>query len=216
MAGRMRYILITGATGLVGGHLLNMLCRESRVESIVAPTRRPLEHAFGVDNPHHDDLSAALAQVTTPVDTVFCCLGATLRDAGSKAAFRRVDYDLVLETAETGLRLGARQMLVVSALGANAHSLFFYNRVKGEMESALIKQGWPSLTLARPSMLLGERGASRLNERLFAPLFSLLPGNLKAIQAEDVAKALLRTAKNPGSSPVTILSSRQLREIARQ
>lgn len=212
----MHHVLITGATGLVGGHLLNLLRREAQVESIVAPTRRPLEHAFGIENPHDPDLSAALAQVTSPIDTVFCCLGTTIRDAGSKAAFSHVDYDLVLETAQTGLRLGAQQLLVVSAMGANANSPFFYNRVKGQMESALIEQGWPRLTLARPSMLLGERGTPRLNERLLAPLFSLLPGNWKSIAALDVAKAMLSTAKKPGVSPVTILSSRQLREMARQ
>ena len=212
----MHHVLITGATGLVGGHLLNLLRRASQVESIVAPTRHPLEDVFGIDNPHHPDLSAALAQIDSPIDTVFCCLGTTIRDAGSKAAFTHVDYDLVLETAQTGLRLGAKQMLVVSAMGANAHSPFFYNRVKGEMESALIEQGWPRLTIVRPSMLLGERRAPRLNERLLAPLFSLLPGNWKSIAAQDVAKAMLKTAKNPGTSPVTILTSRQLRETARQ
>ena len=212
----MHHVLITGATGLVGGHLLNLLRRASQVESIVAPTRHPLEDVFGIDNPHHPDLSAALAQIDSPIDTVFCCLGTTIRDAGSKAAFTHVDYDLVLETAQTGLRLGAKQMLVVSAMGANAHSPFFYNRVKGEMESALIEQGWPRLTIVRPSMLLGERRAPRLNERLLAPLFSLLPWNWKSIAAQDVAKAMLKMAKNPGTSPVTILTSRQLRETARQ
>lgn len=212
----MRNVLITGATGLVGGHLLNLLLRESQIESITAPTRHPLEHAFGVVNPHHPDLTAALAQVSTPVDTVFCCLGTTQREAGSKSAFTHVDYDLVLETAQTGLRLGAQQMLVVSAMGANSHSPFFYNRVKGEMEAALIAQGWPRLTLARPSMLLGERGSPRLSERLLGPLFSLLPGNWKSIKAEDVAKAMLATAKNPGTASLTILSSRKLREMARQ
>lgn len=212
----MHHVLITGATGLVGGHLLNLLRREAQVESIIAPTRHPLEHAFGIENPHDPDLSAALAQVTSPIDTVFCCLGTTIRDAGSKAAFTHVDYDLVLETAQTGLRLGAQQLLVVSAMGANANSPFFYNRVKGQMESALIEQDWPRLTLARPSMLLGERSTPRLNERLLAPLFSLLPGNWKSIAAQNVAKAMLRMAKNPGAFPVTILSSRQLREMARQ
>lgn len=212
----MHHVLITGATGLVGGHLLNLLRRESQVESIVAPTRHPLEHAFGIVNPHDPDLSAALTKVTSPVDTVFCCLGTTIRDAGSKAAFRHVDYDLVLETARAGLRLGAQQLLVVSAMGASASSPFFYNRVKGEMEAALIDQGWPRLVIARPSMLLGQRGTPRLNERLLAPLFSLLPGNGKAIEAHDVAKAMLREARHPDTAPVKMLSSSKLREIARQ
>lgn len=80
-----------------------------------------------------------------------------------------------MDTALTGRRLGAQHMLVVSAMGANAHSPFFYNRVKGEMEEALIAQNWPKLTIARPSMLLGDRSKQRMNETLFAPLFRLLP-----------------------------------------
>ena len=212
----MHHVLITGATGLVGGHLLNMLRREAQVESIIAPTRYPLEHAFGIGNPHNPDLREALAQVNVSIDTVFCCLGTTQSEAGSKSAFTHVDYDLVVETGLTGLRLGAQQMLMVSAMGANSQSPFFYNRVKGQAEAALIAQGWTTLTLARPSMLLGERRLPRLNEQLLAPLFSLLPGTLKSIQAEDVAKAMLRMAKHPASAPVTILSSSQLREMARQ
>lgn len=85
----------------------------------------------------------------------------------------------MVDTALTGRRLGAQHMVVVSAMGANAHSPFFYNRVKGEMEEALIAQNWPRLTIARPSMLLGDRTTRRVNETLFAPLFRLLPGKLE-------------------------------------
>jgi len=106
-------------------------------------------------------------------------------------------------------------MLVVSAMGASARSPFFYNRVKGEMEEALIAQNWPKLTIARPSMLLGERDKSRLNESLLAPLFRLLPGNLKVISGRDVARALLRQAIVPEGEAVTVLTSSRLRAIAR-
>ncbi|EIE0333648.1 hypothetical protein L8Z47_002796 [Salmonella enterica] len=178
----MSQVLITGATGLVGGHLLRML----------------------INTP----------QVTDPVDIVFCCLGTTRREAGSKAAFIHADYTLVVDTALTGRRLGAQHMLVVSAMGANAHSPFFYNRVKGEMEEALIAQDWPRLTIARPSMLLGDRTTRRVNETLFAPLFRLLPGNWKSIDARDVARAMLAEALAPAQEGVTILTSSQLREKA--
>lgn len=119
-----------------------------------------------VFNPHDPQLTDALAQVTDPIDIVFCCLGTTRREAGSKEAFIHADYTLVVDTALTGRRLGAQHMLVVSAMGANAHSPFFYNRVKGEMEEALIAQNWPKLTIARPSMLLGDRSKQRMNETL--------------------------------------------------
>ncbi len=101
----------------------------------------------------------------------FCCPGTTRREAGSKEAFVHADYTLVVDTALAGKRLGAQHMLVVSAMGANAHSPFFYNRVKGEMEEALMAQEWPRLTIARPSMLLGIGEHKRANETLFAPLF---------------------------------------------
>lgn len=210
----MSRVLITGATGLVGGILLRMLANDARVDAIAAPTRRPLEPISGVFNPHDPQLTDALAMVTEPVDTVFCCLGTTRREAVSKEAFIHADYTLVVDTALTGLRLGARHMLVVSALGANARSLFFYNRVKGEMENALMEQEWERLTIARPSMLLGHREKHRVNESLFAPLFRIMPGNWKSIAAQDVASAMLKAAFSSSSQRVEILSSARLRAMA--
>ena len=210
----MSQVLLTGATGLVGGHLLRMLLNAQDIKSIAAPTRRPLSDISGVFNPHDPQLTDALAQVVDPVDIVFCCLGTTRREAGSKEAFVHADYTLVIDTALVGKKLGAQHMLVVSAMGANAHSPFFYNRVKGEMEEALIAQQWPRLTIARPSMLVGEREKKRAGETLLAPLFSLLPGNLKSIDARDVAGALLAEALSPTHEGVRILSSSQLRERA--
>lgn len=210
----MSQVLITGATGLVGGHLLRMLVREPTVSTIAAPTRRPLADTQGVFNPHDPQLSDALAQVVDPIDTVFCCLGTTRREAGSKAAFIHADYTLVVDTALTGLRLGAKHMLVISAMGADPHSLFFYNRVKGEMEQALRAQAWRNLTILRPSMLLGERDNRRANEALLAPLFRLLPGNWKSIDARDVVQAMLSEALAPAQEGVTVLPSAKLREIA--
>lgn len=210
----MSQVLLTGATGLVGGHLLRMLLNAPDIKSIAAPTRRPLSDISGVFNPHDPQLTDALAQVVDPVDIVFCGLGATRREAGSKEAFVHADYTLVIDTALVGKKLGAQHMLVVSAMGANAHSPFFYNRVKGEMEEALIAQQWPRLTIARPSMLVGEREKKRAGETLLAPLFSLLPGNLKSIDARDVASALLAEALSPAQEGVRILSSSQLRERA--
>ena len=211
----MSQVLITGATGLVGGHLLRMLLNEPRVHAITAPTRRPLADTVGVFNPHDPQLTDALALVTDRVDIVFCCLGTTRREAGSKEAFIHADYTLVVDTALTGRRLGAQHMLVVSSMGANAHSPFFYNRVKGEMEEALIAQKWPRLTIVRPSMLLGDREQQRANEKFFAPLFKLLPGNWKSIEARDVARAMLVEALAPGHEGVSILTSSELRERAK-
>ncbi|MEA1063401.1 NAD(P)H-binding protein [Erwinia sp. HR93] len=209
----MSRILLTGATGLVGGELLRLLLEEPRVTQLIAPTRRPLPPAQKLVNPCDPQLTDALGQINEPIDIVFCCLGTTRREAGSKQEFVLADYSLVVDTALVGQKWGAKHMLVVSALGANPHSPFFYSRVKGEMEQALIAQEWPRLTIVRPSMLLGHRDKRRLNESLFAPLFRLLPGRWHAIRARDVALALLTLAFSASERPVTVLHSGELRHI---
>ncbi|ELY2766480.1 NAD(P)H-binding protein [Cronobacter malonaticus] len=213
----MSRVLITGASGLVGSHLLRMLVDEPRVTSIIAPTRRPLRVTMHkVENPCDPQLSDVLTQLNAPLDIVFCCLGTTRREAGSKEAFILADYTLVVDTSLAGLRLGAKHMLVVSALGANPNSPFFYNRVKGEMETALKAQGWPQLTIARPSLLIGDREKRRAGESFMAPLFRLLPGKWKAIEAHTVAQAMVNAALSPAKEDVAVLDSAQLREIAAQ
>ncbi|MGF3093837.1 NAD(P)H-binding protein [Cronobacter sakazakii] len=213
----MSRVLITGASGLVGSHLLRMLVDEPRVTSIIAPTRRPLRVPMHkVENPCDPQLSDVLTQLNAPLDIVFCCLGTTRREAGSKEAFILADYTLVVDASLAGLRLGAKHMLVVSALGANPNSPFFYNRVKGEMETALKAQGWPRLTIARPSLLIGDREKRRAGESFMAPLFRLLPGKWKAIEAQTVAQAMVNAALSPAQEDVAVLDSAQLREIATQ
>ncbi|ELY3457287.1 NAD(P)H-binding protein [Cronobacter sakazakii] len=213
----MSRVLITGASGLVGSHLLRMLVDEPRVTSIIAPTRRPLRVPMHkVENPCDPQLSDVLTELSAPLDIVFCCLGTTRREAGSKEAFILADYTLVVDTSLAGLRLGAKHMLVVSALGANPNSPFFYNRVKGEMETALKAQGWPRLTIARPSLLIGDREKRRAGESFMAPLFRLLPGKWKAIEAHTVAQAMVNAALSPAKEDVAVLDSAQLREIAAQ
>lgn len=203
----MNRVLLTGATGLVGSHLLRLLIEDPRVDEIIAPTRRPLPVLRKVVNPVEADLTDVLGPLHSSLDTVFCCLGTTRRQAGSKAAFIHVDYTLVVDSGLSGLRLGAKQMLVVSAHGASRHSPFLYSRVKGEMENALRHQGWPHLTLLRPSLLLGDRAQTRPGERLMAPLFSLLPGHWRAVSARDVARCLHQQAFTPAGESVTIIES---------
>ncbi|WP_336755930.1 NAD-dependent epimerase/dehydratase family protein [Pantoea sp. USHLN298] len=203
----MNRVLLTGATGLVGSHLLRLLIDDPRVDEIIAPTRRALPAMRKVVNPVEADLTDVLGPLQTSLDTVFCCLGTTRKQAGSKQAFIHVDYTLVVDSGLSGLRLGAKQMLVVSAHGANRHSPFFYNRVKGEMENALRHQGWPRLTLVRPSLLLGDRAQTRPGENLMAPLFRLLPGNWRSVTARDVARCLHQQAFTPGGDSVTVIES---------
>lgn len=208
-----QHILLAGATGLTGEHLLDRLLSEPTVARVLAPTRRSLAAHGHLHNPV-GELGELLPQLQGPVDTAFCCLGSTIKQAGSEAAFRAIDHDLVLAFAQRARELGARHLLVISALGADPKSSVFYNRVKGEMEQALQAQGWPQLTIVRPSLLLGARQEFRLGERLAAPLMRWLPGKYRGIKATVLARALWRLALEEGNG-CRIVESDQLRRLGR-
>lgn len=208
-----QHILLAGATGLTGEHLLDRLLNEPTVERVLAPTRRPLAEHKRLDNPV-GDIADLLPQLQGPVDTAFCCLGSTIRQAGSQEAFRAIDLDLVLAVGARARELGARHYLVISALGADASSSVFYNRTKGEMEAALKAQDWPQLTLVRPSLLLGPRSEFRLGERLAAPLMRWLPGKYRGIGACTLARALWRLALETDQG-TRIVESDELRRLGR-
>jgi uncharacterized protein YbjT (DUF2867 family) len=198
-----RTALLLGATGLVGGELLTLLLADPEYRQVTVLVRRnlPRTHPKLVQRVvDFKDLSKAADAYQ--VDDVFCCLGTTIKKAGSQEAFRVVDYTYPLESAKLAAREGAGQYLMITALGADARSSVFYNRVKGEVEEAIGKLPLKSLHIFRPSLLLGNRQESRTGEKIavavMKPLGFLLAGPLKkyrGIQARTVAQAMLRTAK---------------------
>ncbi|WP_447753506.1 oxidoreductase [Pseudomonas nicosulfuronedens] len=206
-------ILLAGATGLTGEHLLDRVLNEPTVKRVTAPARRKLAEHPRLENPI-GPLAELIPHLLQPVDTVFCCLGTTLKEAGSEEAFRSVDFDLPLALGERGLALGARHYIVVSALGADSKSSIFYSRTKGELEDALRQQGWQQLTIARPSLLLGQREEVRLAELLAAPFSRILPGKLHGIEAIALARALWRLALEPGKG-VRVVESDELRKLGK-
>ena len=208
-----RNLLILGASGLTGEHLLDRVLSEPTVQRVLAPSRRPLSTHPHLENPR-GNLLEILQQLQGPIDTVFCCLGTTLRQAGSESAFRAIDHDLVIACAQFARELGARHFVVLSSLGADPHSRVLYSRVKGEMEEALKAQGWPQLTIARPSLLLGERCQRRLLEQVTAPLARVLLGKWRAISVCTLARALWRLALEEGQG-VRIVESDELRRLGR-
>lgn len=197
-----RTAVLAGATGLVGAALLRLLTARREYTQIRVLGRRPPSHETGAvkfvftDFGNLDTLAAELA-----VDDVFCCLGTTLHKAGSEAAFERVDYHMVVDLARAAKKAGAKQFLVVSAVGASLKSPAFYPRTKARMEQTVGEIGFDAVHILRPSLLLGPRQESRPAERLFqllAPLYSpFLAGPLRKyrpVRAEDVAGALLQLA----------------------
>jgi uncharacterized protein YbjT (DUF2867 family) len=206
-----RKAAVAGATGLVGSYILQGLLADASVTEVHALGRRvpPAAHTklavhlvdFGVIPP------------LPPLDEVYLALGTTIEQAGSREAFRAVDFDANLAVAQAAARAGARRAGVVSATGADARSRVFYNRIKGELEDALDALHFETLVIARPSLLVGDRAplgqpprlAESIAGRAGAVLRPLLPARYRPVEAARVARALL--ASVPTLTGTAILAS---------
>ena len=214
-------MLLAGASGLVGRALLAQLLaeRHGRVHALV---RREV-----ADLPLSPQLSRHLIDFAhpgalPPAKELYIAIGTTIKVAGSSAAFRAADFDAVVNVARAARAAGVKRVAVVSALGADAASRVFYNRVKGEMEAQLAALAFERLVIARPSLLAGERGAlgraPRLGERLalalLTPIGRLLPARFSPIEATVVARAM-RTALRRAGAPIEIIESAALQSLGR-
>ena len=213
----MRTALLAGSTGLIGKQLLELLLSDPHYTAVKAISRKPLaiQHAklqnivsdLDTLTEHHDQLKA---------DDVFCCLGTTIKQAGSQAAFRKVDYDYPLELAKLTKNQGATQFLIITALGSDAKSGIFYNQVKGEVEQAIDAVGFDSYHIFRPSLLLGERTEKRAGEGaatvVYKALGFMIPLKYKAIDSAKVAKAMLHFAQQ-NSKGKFIHESKELQQF---
>lgn len=208
-----QHILLAGATGLTGELLLDRLLNEPTVERVLAPSRKPLADHPHLENPVGDP-AVFLPQLSGQVDVAFCCLGTTIKQAGSEEAFRAVDHDMVVAFAKRAREMGARHLIVISAIGADPESSIFYNRVKGEMEQSLRAQDWPQLTIARPSLLIGERLEERPAEKIAGLFSKLIPGKYHGIEACELARALWRLALEDQQG-VRVIESDELRKLGK-
>ena len=211
--------LVAGASGLVGGELLDALLADPRYAQVHSLGRRPLPRQHPKLQQHTVDFARLADSPLPPAQEAFCCLGTTIKKAGSPQAFRAVDHDAVLAFARAARQAGVKRFLVVTALGANKDSRVFYNRVKGEVEQALRDVGFESLVILQPSLLLGERAESRPGERVaivasrvLAPL--LRPLASRPIEARRVARALLALARQAPTG-VRVVPSGELQELGR-
>jgi len=213
-----RKALLVGSSGLIGGYCLQNLIDDPTYSEVTAMVRKPLlkthrklkEVVTKFDNLEHE-LSNIQAQ------DVYCCIGTTIKKAGSREAFKKIDLSLVVTVAELMKKQGAEQFLVISAMGANRDSKVFYNRTKGEMEAALQKLDYPCLRIIRPSLLLGPRKEFRFGEKigvLLTPVLKpFLMGSLKKykpIEANKVAGFMVKTGNEEPASGVHIYESDQI------
>ncbi|MVM38303.1 NAD(P)H-binding protein [Spirosoma sp. HMF3257] len=190
--------LVLGATGLIGELLTHRLVDSPFYHNVKVLVRKSLtwqhprlqEVQFDFEHPNG---------LLTQADDVFCCLGTTIKKAGSKEAFRKVDYQYPMDIAQLSLASGAQQFAIVTAMGADSDSSFFYNRVKGDVERDLTALNFPTLLIFRPSLLLGNRPEKRLGERIAAGAMRLfnpfIPAKYKGVEADKVASAMLSTVQ---------------------
>ncbi|MGE6513757.1 NAD(P)H-binding protein [Lysinibacillus sphaericus] len=216
----MRAAIVVGATGLTGASLVEQLCENDEYVSVTVIARRKpaFEHAKlevkirNFDTLEENDIAFA--------HELYCCLGTTIKKAGSREGFEKVDFDYPLAIASLAKKRGIPHLLVITAMGANESSLFYYNRVKGKLEYELMELGLQRLSIVRPSLLVGERTEFRFGEKVGEKALKfvkpLLVGPLKrsrAIEASQVAKAMIVIALYGKELPITIYPSQDLASL---
>jgi uncharacterized protein YbjT (DUF2867 family) len=198
-----RRALLVGATGLVGGHVLHYLLDDAAFDKVIVLGRKPLP-SISAKLEQHTVNFEHLEQFSSLImaNDVFCCLGTTIKKAGSQAAFERVDFRYPYEVARLAAANGASQYLIVTSLGASVTASLFYSQVKGKVEEAVKALPFPAIHIFRPSMLLGKREEVRWQDLLVPPLMKLVTPLMigkwkkyRAIEAEVVARAMVMTAK---------------------
>ncbi|MCY9545892.1 NAD(P)H-binding protein [Lysinibacillus xylanilyticus] len=216
----MRAAIVVGATGLTGTSLVEQLCKNDEYVSVTVIARRAPAYT-------HPKLEVKIRNFDTLEEKdiefaheLYCCLGTTIKKAGSREEFEKVDFEYPLTIASLAKKRGILHMLVITAMGANESSPFYYNRVKGKLEHDLMELGLQRLSIIRPSLLVGEREEFRLGEKAGEKVLKLvkplLVGPLKrsrAIEASQVAKAMLVIALNGNKQPVTIYQSQELAKL---
>ncbi|KIL52772.1 oxidoreductase [Jeotgalibacillus campisalis] len=219
---KKRTALVIGATGLVGKEVVKELCSREEYSEVTAITRS----SFNMNHPKlinkiidFDYLEGMHVGV---VDDVYCCLGTTMKKAQSKAAFRKVDLDYPLQFASLAKQNNVSQFLVISAMGADSSSPFFYNKIKGLMEEQLREMDLPKLQIFRPSLLLGDREEFRFGESIGAKVMTLIGWAMvgplktyKAVRGEQVALAMVEKALEGRSSTVVVHNSAEIEKTER-
>lgn len=195
--------LIAGATGLVGNELLHILLEAKEYETVTAIVRRPLTiqhpklNQVIIDFDHLEEYSKHME-----VDDVFCCLGTTIKKAKTKAVMKKIDAEYPLALAKLTKKLGANHFLLISSMNANPRSKIWYSQMKGTLEEELANIPFETISILRPSLLLGQRREFRLGEKIGAMIFQALSFlftgpllKLKAIEGRQVAKAMYSIAQ---------------------
>ncbi|WP_100374274.1 oxidoreductase [Bacillus sp. FJAT-45037] len=215
-----RKALVIGATGLVGKQLVKQLLEAKEYSEVHVFVRRPIDQQHEKQTVHIVNFDQISKSEFPHVDDIFICIGTTIKQAKSKKAFRKVDFDYPVSIATYAKEKGASRLLVISAIGANAESNVFYSRIKGEMEEAIKKIGYPHVDIFRPSLLLGDRPEFRLGEKmgeygmiLFRPFLLGPLSKYRAIKDKTVARAMYQRAISEDRKSVTVIESVHIQKL---
>ena len=213
----MRTAIIAGASGLVGKELVYYLSGSPEYSRIHLLVRHPTENTGEKIIEHLIDFDQLQDfSLEERIDDVFCALGTTMKKAGNKDSFRKVDFEYVVTLARRAKELGAHRFLVVSAMGADPKSMFYYNRIKGKMELAVRQLGLETTVIFRPSLLLGERSEKRFGEEISAIFMKIfrpfIPKKYRAVSAEKVAGSMYHMALTT-SAGLHILESDDIQDM---
>ena len=210
-------LLLVGATGLVGSHVLELALSDVRISKIVVLTRRAItldpntNTKLEIIHTDFDDLPQT--ENWWQVDSVICTLGTTMRKAKSKTQFRLVDYDYPLAVATIARLHNVSSFVLNSSMGANESSRIFYNQVKGDIEVALTKLDYPSLTIVRPGLIEGDRKEKRFGEQIMTGILKIfgviLPKTMQLNPAQNIAQQMIEAALRQKQG-IEIIRSEQL------
>lgn len=216
----MRAAIVVGATGLTGASLVEQLCENDEYVSVTVIVRKKPVFTHPKLEIKIRDFDRLEEQDIEFAHELYCCLGTTIKKAGSREMFEKVDFEYPLAIASLAKKRGIPHFLVITSMGAKENSPFYYNRVKGKLEQDLIELGLQRLSIIRPSLLVGQRKEFRLGEKAGEHVLKLaqplLIGPFKAaraIEASQVAKAMIIIALYEKQQPVTIYKSHQLAKL---
>ncbi|ANC77024.1 hypothetical protein ABE65_009510 [Fictibacillus phosphorivorans] len=213
-------VIVAGSSGLVGKEVVKQLVTDPLCKEIILLVRK----SSGLKDEKikeviFDFTASEYSIEQTEADVMFICIGTTMNKVKSKQAFEDIDLHIPVKLGKLAHKLNIQHVSVISAMGAHEKSTFFYNRVKGNMESHLISMKFPSLTIVRPSLLIGDREEFRFGERFAEKLYHALPfiypSKYEPVESSSVAKAMIYDAFNTSIGSLNIMENKKIHEISR-
>ena len=213
-------VIVAGATGLVGKEVVKQLIADKSCKEVILLVRNKTEIKHPKIKEILFDFTSSKYEIeNVEADSMIICIGTTMKKAQTKEKFKEVDLSIPVKLARLAIKLNVQKVAIISAMGADPKSSFFYNRVKGEMEAQLISLNIKNLTIVRPSLLIGDRNEFRFGERFAEKVYSIIPfafpKKYKPIDASNVARAMIKASFTLSNKQVNIIENSHIHELSR-